>query len=393
MVAVFDPRQLLSALGALRRWGAGRWVDLRRRRPGSPRAQRPLGLGVHRASGSFNLAAYWLVIPYRTQQRFSFPAAALGVVPLAMLFDPSRRGSGRWGSGLLAVHLAHPASLAGRRLSPKRRCSGIWSRRRFPMPYPGAARNPSDPGWRLSPGSAGPAKSMVSLRQRWPVGIGALGRGRPAGVCGSRRRGWVGRLSREEPGSGLVGGGSGSWRRPLQLGAHTPVGVPVLPTSSIRWLATGSKPWSARKGARIAYAGTKIPYYLLGSQLQSDVRYVPVDAHRGLAACTITTATRRTSRGADHLAEPVPDLGSSPARLRRLARQPARAARSRVPGRHARGQHRGRGRKRRRCRALPDRARLGRCPPRLVQTGLWPGRPRIRTSGSTRSVPPALKKI
>src|SRR5262249_522525 len=34
------------------------------------------------------------------------------------------------------------------------------------------------------------------------------------------------------------------------------------------------------RGARIAYAGTNIPYYLFGKGLRNDVRYVNVDGHR-----------------------------------------------------------------------------------------------------------------
>src|SRR5262249_6217324 len=37
---------------------------------------------------------------------------------------------------------------------------------------------------------------------------------------------------------------------------------------------------SGSRGARVAYAGTNIPYYLLGQGLRNDVRYVNVDRHR-----------------------------------------------------------------------------------------------------------------
>ena len=51
-----------------------------------------------------NLAAYWILVPYRTQQRFMFQAAGLMVIPLARLFD-----RGRWlrvlATALLAIHL------------------------------------------------------------------------------------------------------------------------------------------------------------------------------------------------------------------------------------------------------------------------------------------------
>jgi hypothetical protein len=37
---------------------------------------------------------------------------------------------------------------------------------------------------------------------------------------------------------------------------------------------------SGRAGARIAYAGTNIPFYLLGGALRNEVYYVNVDSHR-----------------------------------------------------------------------------------------------------------------
>jgi hypothetical protein len=37
---------------------------------------------------------------------------------------------------------------------------------------------------------------------------------------------------------------------------------------------------SGPRGSRVAYAGTNIPYYLLGKDLRNQVRYVNVDRHR-----------------------------------------------------------------------------------------------------------------
>ena len=44
------------------------------------------------------------------------------------------------------------------------------------------------------------------------------------------------------------------------------------------WLALELR--AGPSGARIAYAGTNIPYYLMGAGLRNEVRYVNVDAHR-----------------------------------------------------------------------------------------------------------------
>jgi hypothetical protein len=41
-------------------------------------------------------------------------------------------------------------------------------------------------------------------------------------------------------------------------------------------LEAGSGP----KGSRVAYAGTNIPYYLLGKDLRNEVRYINVDRNR-----------------------------------------------------------------------------------------------------------------
>ena len=60
------------------------------------------------ALGAFNLAAYWFLIPYRTQQRFALPGLALITVSLAKLFD-----RGPWlqtvAVVVLLLHLTTPA--------------------------------------------------------------------------------------------------------------------------------------------------------------------------------------------------------------------------------------------------------------------------------------------
>ncbi len=93
LLAVFDPRLLPVWAAAL----AGAWC-LGRSRPLAPY------VWAFSALAAANLAAYWIVVPYRTQQRFMFQAAGLLVVPLARLFD-----RGRWlrmlATALLAIHL------------------------------------------------------------------------------------------------------------------------------------------------------------------------------------------------------------------------------------------------------------------------------------------------
>ena len=44
---------------------------------------------------------------------------------------------------------------------------------------------------------------------------------------------------------------------------------------------------AARAGTRVAYAGTNIPYYLLGQGLRNEVRYINIDAAPRLAAARL----------------------------------------------------------------------------------------------------------
>lgn len=52
---------------------------------------------------------------------------------------------------------------------------------------------------------------------------------------------------------------------------------PVFPEYYRGWLAFDAR--CGPKGARVAYAGTDLPFYLMGVGLRNDVRYVNVDRH------------------------------------------------------------------------------------------------------------------
>ena len=103
MLQVLDPRRIpLWLAAALGCWALGRSRDEREARRNSDR-----WIGGIMALAAFNLAAYWMIIPYRTQQRFSFPALALVTVVLARLLD--RAAWLRWVAvALLALHIATP---------------------------------------------------------------------------------------------------------------------------------------------------------------------------------------------------------------------------------------------------------------------------------------------
>ncbi len=93
LASVLDPRLLPVWVLAL----AGLW------RVGK-RSETDRYVGFVAALAVANVALYWLLVPYRTQQRFMIQAVGLAAVPLARLFD---RGTlARWlGVMLLAVHV------------------------------------------------------------------------------------------------------------------------------------------------------------------------------------------------------------------------------------------------------------------------------------------------
>ena len=53
---------------------------------------------------------------------------------------------------------------------------------------------------------------------------------------------------------------------------------PIFPDFLMGWYQLESR--SGPKGSCVAYAGTDLPYYLMGNGLRNEVRYVNVDRHR-----------------------------------------------------------------------------------------------------------------
>ena len=98
LLAVFDGRMVPVWLAAL----GGLWAL---KKTGSNRED--LWVWILSALVVLNLSLYWLVIPYRTQQRFMLPAVGLAAIPVAQLID--RFSATRWlAVGLLALHLLTP---------------------------------------------------------------------------------------------------------------------------------------------------------------------------------------------------------------------------------------------------------------------------------------------
>jgi hypothetical protein len=207
-----------------------------------------------------------MVIPYRTQVRFLIPAAGLAAIPLARLFDAARIW--RWaGFALLTAHILTPQY--------------------FPFPAIGGR-----PPWDLSvlvPNSAPGAVPFVPMVLAWilpargvdgttaglhlVVGVGCLATA--AGLAWARRGGrwrwWMPAL-----GLALMVGAEARLVAPRQEILRR---YPNFPDYLAGWADLDRR--TLDRGMRIAYAGTNLPYYLMGPDFRNDVRYVNVDVHRG----------------------------------------------------------------------------------------------------------------
>jgi hypothetical protein len=201
----------------------------------------------------FNYLLYWLVIPYRTQQRFALHALGLAAVPLAMLLDRSGWLCGL-GSALVLVHMA------------------------------------ADEGWPICDLDRTPIWRLSHLFPRGAIAILTIPWGIVFAVAGVIVVRLLVRASRRKTLS----------NRALALAASIALMLAGLPI--IWWeSATSGRAEAARSvfptyeqyqagwlaldrlcppaGARIAYAGTNLPYFLMGAGLRNEVRYVNIDAH------------------------------------------------------------------------------------------------------------------
>ncbi|MGE5757017.1 MAG: 4-amino-4-deoxy-L-arabinose transferase [Planctomycetaceae bacterium] len=272
VLAVLDPRQAPVWLAAL----AGAWAWGR-----SGPALKGWVAGFA-ALAVANVALYWLLIPYRTQQRFMFQALGMAVVPLARTFD-----RGRWlratGVALLAVHLLTPQNWP---FSPPRQEPPWDLTARAPNAVPGPILIPS--GVRLLRAVATDPGALMPRLSDLGLGLGALAIARAWGRSGRGSRARAIGVS-----LGVVG---------LAIAAATPRGgdprrsfYPDFADFERGWLRLDLHVGPA--GARIAYAGTNLPYYLLGPGLRNEVRYVNVDAHRDWLMHDYHRAARARGRG------------------------------------------------------------------------------------------------
>jgi hypothetical protein len=261
MLAVLDPRLLPVWMLAV----TGGWAVGSRRSEFTREGRWVWGLSL---LGLVNIALYWLCLPYRTQQRFMLQAVGLWVPALALLFDRAR-GLTVVGTLLLGLHLM---------------TSETW---------PFAAGDANIP-WDLSPIIPNTLPPTLPVFARIVRGVGEsfdpnrllsllpfLAEGCFAGLTAiTVLRPYNRRFGRQVMAllallalvllAALDTGALGADRRQLFY--------PPFLDFYQGWMHLEAR--SGVAGARVAYAGTNIPYYLQGVGLRNDVRYVNVDAHR-----------------------------------------------------------------------------------------------------------------
>ena len=253
LVSTFDPRLapfwIAALLGA---WRVGRKIE------SADRGRMEELIWGAAILAVLNVSLYWILIPYRTQQRFMLQAVGLAAIPLAMLFD---RGSivRILGVIILYVHLLVPQS--------------------WPFRYP------DDPPWdfdKLIPNSL-PALVSIRLGNDFDARSIASIAGSIATVAtvASFRSMNIRRRRIAIPAS-------------IVTAACVWVSIPFvyLPRSNDPrvlfypasfpdyfrgWMRLDAL--AGKAGARIAYAGTDLPYYLMGTRLRNEVRYININKH------------------------------------------------------------------------------------------------------------------
>ncbi len=225
-----------------------------------------------------HIVLFWWVNPYQTQDRFLFAALGLLAVPAALVVE-RRPMVSVFVAALVFWHLLLPQVNLG-----------VSS---FP-PSPGA---PMNLNWSLSMASG---LDAISLRRI--VLLVALCMA--ASLCGW----WRGTASRRFAiAVALVGvlaaGGAlavrWSWIVDPRLRFYAL--WPQL-NYTLGWVQLES---ASGSHARVAYAGTNLPYYLFGMQLQNDVRYVNINSHAGFRLHDYHAAS--VARGESLSSTPTPD--------------------------------------------------------------------------------------
>jgi hypothetical protein len=218
-----------------------------------------------------NIAAYWILIPYRTQQRFMLQAVGLAVVPLAMTLDRAR-----WirvlAVLLLGIQLLAPAHWPFARRPEATSKTARWTGSQndtAPIPLlPRFEQTLRVDGWLQAVASDvflfGSIVASGFMLWAWRrVSERAAGRGRRAALAvgATGLFFWIGYLD--------------VWRVGLDPRIEF---YAIFPDYFYGW--QNFEHYSGPAGSRVAYAGTNIPYYLFGQGLRNEVRYVNIDRHR-----------------------------------------------------------------------------------------------------------------
>ncbi len=273
LMAVLDPRLMpfwVLAVAGAAVWAPSAEDEGRRTEDGGKRKNRnatavrawAAGFGV---LAIVNVAIYWVFIPYRSQQRFMLQALGLAAVPLALLLDRAR-----WlclmAAALLGLHLLTPEC------------------------WPFGGKGGSIP-WDLSAAVPNDIDALIPLVSRFErmlrentnmslfVSVASLG-----GILATAMFvSWAWCQARTGRRAAIALAGTAAL---LALG-YADVWLEGEPERFVSYPAFDFylgwqqlEAVSGPKGARVAYAGTNIPYYLFGKGLRNDVRYVNVDDNR-----------------------------------------------------------------------------------------------------------------
>jgi hypothetical protein len=243
LLTVLDPREAPFWLAAL----MGLW------RIGMRPPRRELWIWVCSVLAITNIALYWLLIPYRTQQRFMLQAIGLAVVPLAVLLDRSLILRA-FGVVALAVHVTTPQS------------------------WPCFERPPWDAS-PLIPSNVSAILDLSSQDVRVVAVFLCLGLGSAwtwARVL-KRRSMWNG-IGATLASVMLFGAGAGLAILDPATRGGAAFFPPSFPDYYRGWHELDLR--SGPQGTTVAYAGTNLPFYLMGTGLRNGVRYVNIDEHR-----------------------------------------------------------------------------------------------------------------
>jgi hypothetical protein len=270
---VFDPRMAPIWLAArLGSWSIGRRREQARAR----------WVWAFAALAAINAVIYWGIIPYRTQQRFLFPAVGMAAVPVAMLLDRAKLLR-VVGVVLLALHTMTGQAWPWARFGEEQKIPWDFSPM-IPNTTPGPIVLPMpSTDWGNSLTAAVDAGQWAEM-----VRVGSLVYG-PwlIGLLAFWAAAMIGRALNRPTQAKTKGAAWGALAALLVIGGMVtaPWGMseplrffPVFVDYFRGWLTLDRL--SGPDGARVAYAGTNLPYFLLGPGMKNRVRYVNVNEHR-----------------------------------------------------------------------------------------------------------------